>query len=286
MRSTGFDISVKIHGITVSYDDLGPANDQTIIFIHGFPFDKTTWHKQIQPLSSEYRCIAYDIRGFGHSTNDLDELSITCFADDLSDFMEILQINKAIICGLSMGGYIALEAANRYRNLFSGLILCDTQCYGDSSEAKEKRKETIRQIQNNGKKDFADSFIKKIFSDKTLEKNAELTDDTLKIIINTSDDTLVKTLEALANRQDVCDLLKNIDTPSLIICGENDKVTPPELSEYLHKNIKNSELRIIPHAGHLSNLEDPMLFNSLITKFTKSIKLEQKKIPRLVTGVF
>src|SRR5436190_14766841 len=113
MQITGKDISITINGITISYDDLG-VGQVPIIFIHGFPFDKSSWQPQVEHLKSSHRVIAYDIRGFGKSTSDTETASITLFADDLIEFMDALEINKAILCGLSMGGYIVLNAVRRY----------------------------------------------------------------------------------------------------------------------------------------------------------------------------
>jgi 3-oxoadipate enol-lactonase len=266
MRSTGFEISVKAHDITVCYNDIGGVDKPIIIFIHGFPFNKSTWNDQVRFLSLKFRCIAYDLRGFGHSTDGLDDLTIESFADDLNNFMEILQIDKAVLCGLSMGGYIALQTYIKYHIKFSGLILCDTQCHADSSEAKNGRKKSVEQINGGGKKDFAEKFVKNVFSEETLKKE-ELVKGITDIIVNTPDITLVKTLVALGERPDTCYILNDINVPCLIMCGKEDKITPPKLSHYLHQQIKNSEIEIISNAGHLSNLENPAVFNDLVEKF-------------------
>src|SRR5690606_41592977 len=102
-----------------------------IIFLHSFPFDKTMWHGQLEFLKSTHRVIACDIRGFGQSTDETSQLSMDLFADDNIQFMDTLKIEKAIICGLSMGGFIALNLMKRYPERFSALILCDTQCIAD-----------------------------------------------------------------------------------------------------------------------------------------------------------
>ena len=107
--------------------------------------------------------ISYDIRGFGKSTAGAEKFSIGLFADDLIGLMDALQIDKAVVCGLSMGGYILLNAVNRYPERFEAIILSDTQCIADSPEAKVKRYKTIQQIEAGGLNDFAEAFVKNIF---------------------------------------------------------------------------------------------------------------------------
>jgi 3-oxoadipate enol-lactonase len=125
------NLYVDINGITICYDDFGKGL-LPIIFIHGFPFDKSSWQPQLDFLRQTHRVIAYDIRGFGNSTSGKEKESIRLFADDLIQFMDALEIDKAIVCGLSMGGYILLNAAFRYPERFEAIVLSDTQCIADS----------------------------------------------------------------------------------------------------------------------------------------------------------
>src|SRR5690606_5529571 len=126
----GKNLSVNINDFHLSYDDVGEGSEP-IIFLHGFPFGKTMWQDQVDFLQSSCRLITCDIRGFGQSTDEKTTLSIELFADDLIQFMNKLKIEKAIVCGLSMGGYIALNAIKRYPERFDALILCDTQSVAD-----------------------------------------------------------------------------------------------------------------------------------------------------------
>src|SRR5689334_21491870 len=127
LQTTGNDIQIQVNGTTVCYDDLGKGKIP-ILFIHGFPFDKTSWQPQMQFLKSTNRVIAYDIRGFGKSAAGNEKASIGLFADDLVQLLDALQLDKVIACGLSMGGYILLNALSRYPERFDAIILSDTQC--------------------------------------------------------------------------------------------------------------------------------------------------------------
>ena len=266
MRTTGSDLKVKANGIEICYDDLG-AGSLPVIFIHGFPFNKSSWQPQLDTLQQQFRVIAYDNRGFGQSEAGDETLTITLMANDLIRLMESLEIEKAVICGLSMGGYIALNAVTRFPDRFAAVVLCDTQCVGDTPEGAKKRYETAENIQKGGKDKFAEGFITKLFARETMASNAALQHTVKEMITATSAPTLVAALGALAQRTETCTELKNVTTPSLIICGEEDSITPPAQSESMHTNLSSSEYVTIPAAGHLSNLEQPALFNEILQNY-------------------
>lgn len=267
---TTTECNITINDVTISYNDYG-TGIMPIIFLHGFPFDKTSWQPQMESLKNTHRVIAYDIRGFGKSTTGKSSPSIRLFADDLIQFMDGLSINKAVVCGLSMGGYILLNAISRYPNRFEAIVLCDTQCIADSDETKEKRNETIVQIKANGLKSFAQGFIKNIFCQESLDTKKELVERINKIILSTPFNSVVETLGALTQRENMCSTLNKISVPTLILCGKEDVVTVPEESEFLQDNIENSTLYIIDNAGHLSNLEQSGEFNQHLANFISEI---------------
>src|SRR6185436_13880975 len=134
----------------VSYNDHGAEDAPVIIFIHGFPFNKSMWDVQMDVLKNNYRVIAYDIRGHGNSDPGTDDFSIELFVNDLLYLMEKLGIKKSILCSLSLGGYIALNAVLKQPDRFDGLILNDTQCIADTPEIKENRCTAIIRIMKNG----------------------------------------------------------------------------------------------------------------------------------------
>jgi 3-oxoadipate enol-lactonase len=272
MQSTGHNIELTANKITFCYDDLGNGK-VPLIFIHGFPFDKSMWEPQVNYLSEFYRVIAYDIRGFGRSLKDDTEASINLYADDLMLFMDVLQIEKAVICGLSMGGYIALRAVYKYPKRFTGLILSDTQCISDSAEGKEKRYNTIKQIEAEGTAGFAEDFLKNVFTADSLENKKETTERIKNTILSNSSQTITQALAALAGRRESCSTLSAIAIPTLILCGREDHITPITQSQFMKENIKNSKLKIIDRAAHLSNLEQPDVFNEHVHDFLSSFLL-------------
>jgi 3-oxoadipate enol-lactonase len=268
----GFDLTIPVNNFVLSYDDLGDGN-VPIIFLHGYPFDKTMWRLQLDFFKSTHRLITIDIRGFGKSKDEISILSIDLFAEDLVLLMNKLTINKAIVCGLSMGGYIALNAINRFPGRFEALILCDTQCIADTTEVKQKRYKTIDEINENGTMHFNENFIKSVFYKDSIENQKELVQQLKSIVFANSKHIIVQGLTALAERTETCSTLNMITVPTLIICGREDAVTPLVQSEFMHAAIRGSILHVMDKAGHVSNLEQPLEFNKNIFKFLSAIGL-------------
>jgi pimeloyl-ACP methyl ester carboxylesterase len=265
MDAKGSDILVKVNGINICYDDYGKGSP--VVFVHGFPFDKSSWQPQIAALQKNFRVIAYDIRGFGKSTSDQSEFSIEQFADDLVALLDALLLERVTVCGLSMGGYVVLNAVNRYPGRFAKIILADTQCVADTEEGREKRFQAIRQIEEQGLTGYTDAYLKNVFTKSSIENQSPAVDAIRKVILNTPISTFVSSLKALAHRHETCSVLNSIRMPAMIICGKEDIVTPPERSLFLSQNIPHSRLHIIADAAHLSNLEQPEIFNNLLLSF-------------------
>jgi 3-oxoadipate enol-lactonase len=271
MQARGNNMEIRTGDIVVCYDDLGEG-ELPLLFIHGFPFSKTMWQPQMEALKHAHRVIAYDIRGFGRTNPGNEKPSITLFADDLINFMDLMQINKAIVCGLSMGGYILLNAVDRYPERFEAIILCDTQCIADSSEIKEKRHKTIEQVEQNGVKAFVENFIKTAFCEETLNNKKDRVEKIKEIMLSTPLPTITKTLKALAERQETCFALPGMRMPALIICGKQDMITPVIQSEYLYEHLIHSTLHTIDNAAHLSNWEQADAFNQHVLNFLSSMQ--------------
>ncbi|MEN9907870.1 MAG: hypothetical protein RLZZ540_1011 [Bacteroidota bacterium] len=265
-ENKGFNLTIPVNNFDLSYDDLGEGN-VPIIFLHGFPFDKSMWQGQLDFLKSAYRVIACDIRGFGKSTDEKSPLSIDLFTDDLIAFMDQLNIEKAIVCGLSMGGFITLNAHQRFPNRFEALILADTQCIADTAEVKEKRYDAIREIEVNGIANFNEGFIKKVLHKDSFTSKKELVEELRSVVFSNSEHIIQQGLVALAERSETCSTLDKINIPTLIICGREDIVTPLAESQSMKACIKGAILQIIEKAGHVSNLEQPDEFNQHLLDF-------------------
>jgi len=261
---------ITVGNVKVSYNDLGDS-EIPLIFIHGFPLNKSSWAPQMEYFKTTNRVISYDIRGFGSSSSNSDPVSMSMFADDLIKFMDALSIKQAIVCGLSMGGYILLNAVYSYPERFKAIILSDTQCIADSILIKEKRNKAISQIIEGKITDYAETSLKSLLSPRIFESDKRLIETVKSMIVSNNPSIITSTLMALAKRIGMCLSLSNIKVPTLVVCGAEDVITPVIQSEFLANHIVGSKIKILEKAGHLSNLEQPKLFNDAVEQFISQL---------------
>jgi 3-oxoadipate enol-lactonase len=267
MRSSGDNIKIQINDILVNYNDNGPLLAPAIIFVHGFPFNKNIFDLQAEMFKSNYRVVTYDVRGHGQTSRGDRKPDIELLGSDLISLMDALDIDRAIVCGLSMGGYIALDAVLRFPKRFNGLVLSGTRCASDDERAKEQRFASIDVIIEKGKDVYADESLKKLFAPVSFTGRREEVKATRNMIIETPVDVINNTLIALAERKETCSRLREIDIPSLILVGKEDKVTPLSEAKYLQSQINGSFLEVIEYAGHLANLENTHDYNAALKNF-------------------
>ncbi len=255
--------------------DIGNPNGTPIVFIHGFPLSHRMWTfqgGQTEPLLTTHRIILYDVRGHGESETGSGIYSIEFFVDDLISLLNHLNIQSAVIVGLSMGGYIALRAIERHPNRFRGLVLCNTKSEGDTNEAKIQRAAIITLLQKEGIRTFSEEYSKKLFSEHTFSTRPDLIKYSQSVMQRNSPVGISGTLLALAARTDTTAVLSKISVPTLVIAGEKDTVTPSAVMQEMQNKIPNSEFHIIPNAGHISSMENPKEFNTHLGNFLQKIK--------------
>jgi 3-oxoadipate enol-lactonase len=262
---------IKIRGINIVYDDLGEG--EVILFIHGQPFNRTMWNYQKDILSDNYRLIIPDLRGYGESgiTDGmvlLDELAL-----DLIHLLEKLAIKKAIIAGLSMGGQIALEMYRWAPELFSSIILADTDARAEDDKGYQNRLMLSAKILQDGMDKFTDERIKYFMCADTFKNRADVVEHVKNMMKTTNPEGSAAVQRGRAERPDYSNLLQKINFPALIVVGDKDEFTPVESAKYIHERIKNSRLAIIKDAGHIANLEQAEIFNKVMIDFLSSTRL-------------
>lgn len=255
-------------GVEIGYDDVGTG--MPVAFIHGFPHNRTLWAPQVSALVDRARCIAPDLRGFGDSSTH-GPFSMDQFADDVAMLLRSLGIERAVVAGLSMGGYAAFSLWRRHRALVRALVLADTKAGADSDEARAKRRALIDVARTRGSGAVADGQITGMIGKSTREKRPALIDDVHRMLASAPVDGIVGALEAMMARVDSTPTLATIDVPTLVVVGAEDVLTPVNEAEFLHESIRGSRLEVIAHAGHVSNLERPAAFNHVLSEFLAAL---------------
>lgn len=253
------------------YIDQGPRKTMPVILIHGFPLNHTMWASQIEALPDKHRVIAYDIRGHGESDVGGGQYTMDLFVNDLIVLLDHLKIEKAVLCGLSMGGYIALRALERHPERVGALVLCDTRSEADSDETRVKRFAAVESIKEKGVPLFAEGFVKSAFAPETFTNHPGAVQNVKGMILTNSSLGICSALLAMAFRTDTTVSLSQIKIPTLIMVGEKDQLTPPITSLFMKENIPNAQMYVIPGVGHLSNLENPTAFNRRLLSFLSEV---------------
>ncbi|OGW40935.1 MAG: hypothetical protein A2Y97_03070 [Nitrospirae bacterium RBG_13_39_12] len=265
-------MNVLINGINTFYIDTGNPDALPIVFVHGMTLDHKMWQPQIEFFKNKYRVIAYDLRGHGKSEQGDYQYTHRQFADDLIELLNYLNIDHAVLCGLSMGGAVSLRTIEIYPERVYAMILCNTRSDPDSNETIYLRENSIQSIKTKGLKPFSDEFLRSIFSRDSFVKRPEIVRFIQNIILSNKPLSVCGTLLAQAARTDTTPTLSKIKVQVLIISGENDTLTPPDIAKAMHDKISDSQLRIIPDASHISNLENTEEFNKLLLQFLEKLK--------------
>jgi len=252
----------------IAYDDIGSG--LPVIFLHAFPLNRTMWEPQMGALVADCRCVAIDFRGLGESS-DTPPYSVDRYADDVVGVMDTLQIDRAVIVGLSLGGYVAFAMWRRHPQRIRGLVLADTHAAPDTVAKAERRRMLIELAESEGSTAIANMQIASIVGKTTREKRPDIYDAVHRMIAQAPVAGIVGALEAMIERPDSTPTLSTIDAPVLIVVGEEDAATPPREARTMHAAIPGSRLEVIRDAGHLSNVERPAAFNTVVREFVGSL---------------
>lgn len=242
----------------------------SIVFFHAFPLTGQMWKEQVSFLSSDYNCLTPDLPGFSKSILPDHPVTFEFYVDEMLKFIETNNLEKSIWCGLSMGGYLAMRLYERASEKCQALILCDTKAGADGNEAKLKRWASIQALKKN-----RDEFINAQFNalvGESSKSSSQLKATLDSLIKDNQDKGIGAGLVAMATRTDSMPSLAKIKVPTLIIVGDEDKVTPPSEAEAMNKAIQGSKLKVLNKTGHLSNLENPKEFNAVIAEFLKGLQ--------------
>lgn len=245
----------------------------TVLLIHGFPLSSSLWHMQTPDLSSFARVIAPDLRGHGQSEAVDGPYSVQLLADDCADLLGHLAVpTPFVVCGLSMGGYVALEFYRRYPEYVAGLVLMATRAGADSAEGKQNRDGAIATVQKQGIEPIVEGMLPKLMASKTAASDPDLVEFVHEMMLETSPEGMIGALAAMRDRPDSTELLAEIDVPTLVIHGEQDQIIPISEAEAMAKAIPNATLVRIPNAGHLPNLEQADLVNDALIDFLELVE--------------
>ena len=240
----------------------------TLVLLHAFPFDRRMWSEELARLSDARRVVAVDLRGFGESPL-WGEPTIDDLGDDVIAVLDGLGVPMASVCGLSMGGYVALSLVERHRARLAALVLADTRAAADGDVARAAREATMRQVRSEGTAAFLDGVPERLLSRHASDDLRQRVRD---LCVDRAEPILAAT-RAMAHRPDRTALLARIDCPTLVVCGGDDTTSPAPEMRALAAQIPGAEYVELAGVGHLSNLESPERFDEALARFLSAHEL-------------
>jgi 3-oxoadipate enol-lactonase len=261
--------TMKIAGGEIAYEAAGEG--PALLFLHAFPLGLAMWDEQTEALRARGRVVRFDDRGFGGSPPGDALLTMERIADDAVALLDHLGLERAVVVGCSMGGYAAFALVRRHPDRLRGLVLQDTKAGADTEEGRQNRAVLAEKVLREGAPAALEAFLPKLLGATTLKDRPAVVERVRRMVLATPPRGIANALHGLAARADSSPTLREIRVPALVVCGEEDTITPVSEAEDLAKGIAGSRLEVIPKAGHLANLENPEAFNAALARWLDSL---------------
>jgi len=260
-------MKIKANGIEINYEIAGEGPWLTMS--HSLACNLHMWDPQMTVLPKKFKVLRYDTRGHGQSSAPAGEYTLDQLADDVKGLLDALKIKQTHWAGLSMGGMIGQAFALKYPGVFQSMVLADTTSRRPPDAAKMWG-ERIQNAQQKGMDALVEGTLGRWFTEPYRNSHKDVMARIGNDIRKTPVAGFVGCCQAIS-RVDYLDRLKEIKCPVLVMVGEHDHGTPPEAARAIHQNLKGSELKIIPSAAHLSNIEQAQVFNESMIGFLSRV---------------
>lgn len=260
--------SIRVRNTQWHYEEAGSG--PAILLVHGFPLDHRIWDDQVKQLSSRFRVIAVDLKGFGKSAST-EAFTIDSMADELAEFISAVNATPAVVAGLSMGGYISFSLAVRHPEIMKGLAIVCSKAEADTPAGREARQKMAELAQTQGAKPVAEQMMPKMFCETTYKNRPELVEKLRGIMEASPPTTIANACFAMRDRVDRTPDLPKLAMPVMIILGEKDSIIPAEMGKAMALACRQGALKLIPGAGHLATMEEPAVVSQVLADFASRL---------------
>jgi 3-oxoadipate enol-lactonase len=260
---------LKSSDAEIAYWTLGAGTP--VVLLHPFPAHHEFWLPVADALSTRYRMILPDLRGHGESAVGEGPATMEKHAADLARVMDDANVGRAPLVGVSIGGYVLFEFWRKHRGRVAALGLCNTKAPADGPEAHAARLQAANDVLERGTEPFFESMIPKLMGRTTRETRPDLVEGALRMMRKMSPENVAQVQRGMAVRPDSVETLKTINVPTLLVTGDEDLMTGVNEAELMRSHIPNSQLRVIPKAGHYSPWEQPQDAAKLLRQFLDSL---------------
>jgi 3-oxoadipate enol-lactonase len=258
--------------VTMSYRDLGEGTGDPLVLLHAFPLNGRMFEPQMAAFSGDRRVVAPDYPGFGRSPRTPAQPDVHYYAEGVRSLLDRLHLERVVLGGVSMGGYVTFECMRLFPERVSALVLANTRPEPDSEEIRETRNKMALRVAQEGVEVLVELQMERLLAPDTLQNQEELVENVCAVILENSPDGAVAALGAMRERPDSTPLLGHIGVPTLVVGGEEDGISSPEVMGAMAAKIPGAHHVTIKGTGHLSNLEAPEKFNAALKEFLNGIE--------------
>jgi pimeloyl-ACP methyl ester carboxylesterase len=263
-------MKTTVNGIKIEHRDEGRG--LPVILIHAFPMNQAMWADQVLALTPMCRVITLDLRGFGGSDVPTGPYWMAIMAADVRGLLSKLGIDRAVLIGLSMGGYVAMSFYRNFPDAVRALVLADTRAAADNAEGRERRLKSAERAEQEGTSPIVNDMVPLLLSQSTIETRPDLLEQVRRTAMRNRPEGLAAAQRGMAARPDSSEVLAHATCPSLVIVGKDDRLSTPEETRGWQQRMPNSRLVVIEGAGHLSNIEQPEAFNTAVADFISRLE--------------
>jgi 3-oxoadipate enol-lactonase len=256
---------IKSDDAEIVYWSLGDG--PPVFLLHPFPANHEFWLPVAEVLATKYRVVLPDLRGHGDSDIGQGPATMEKHAADIARVMDDVEVGRAPLVGVSIGGYALFEFWRRHRGRVAALGLCNTKAQADGPEARAARLQAANDVLERGTEPFLESMIQKVLAKHTREMRPDLIDGALRMMRKMSPEDVAQVQRGMAARPSSIETLKAINVPTLLVTGDEDEMTGVNEAELMRRHISGSQMRVIPKAGHYSPWEQPEAAGKVLRQF-------------------
>jgi 3-oxoadipate enol-lactonase len=243
-----------------------------VVLLHPFPVNHDFWKPAAQALISRYRVILPDLRGHGDSGVGEGPATMQKYAADVARVLDDAEVARAPFVGVSIGGYTLFEFWRRQSSRVESLVLCNTKAQADGPEARSARLQAAAEVTERGTEPFFQDLLPKLVGKTTRSTRPDLVEGALQMMRKMSPQDVASVQRGMAERPDSVETLKTINVPTLILTGDEDTFAGPAEAELMRRNIRGSQLNVIPKVGHYSPWEQPQEVGTLLRQFLDHVR--------------
>ena len=244
-----------------------------LVLLHAFPLSSAMWLSQRNDLGEVARIVTPDLRGFGGSVLGYDEPSVDHMADDVAALLDGLGLDKVVLGGLSMGGYVAMAFVRRHPQRLRGLVLADTRASADAEEGRANRLRIADVLDDTATTQVLVDDVLPALTGETTQATRAMVQGRVRALVEGAPPAAAAWAErAMAARPDSFDTLRAVDVPTLVVVGDEDTLTPPADSEAMVEALPDAKLVVVPGSGHLTAVEAPAEFDVAVRSYLDSVR--------------